>query len=389
MRVALFTETFLPKIDGIVTRLAQTVKHLVRQGVQVRVYCPAGAPKDCFGAEIHGVSGVPCPWYPELTLAIPKPNIGWSLQAFQPDLVHVVNPAFLGVSGVYYAGKHELPLLASYHTHLPKYLNHYGLGFLEETLWKILRRLHNQAALNLCTSDAMVQELREHGIQRLDLWQKGVDTELFHPSKASDAMRWKLTGGRPGDKVFLYVGRLAAEKEIERLEELFALGPHVRVALVGDGPHRQQLERHFKGKPVEFVGYLRGEALASAFASADAFVLPSRTETLGLVLLEAMAAGCPVLAARAGGITDIVTSEDHGRLFDPNAPAALKDAAAQLMEASGGLESMRSAARSEAERWGWSAATSQLIRYYEKVAGSSRPLGRTPSMQSNFSRLAS
>lgn len=367
MRVALFTETFLPKIDGIVTRLAQTVKHLVRQGVHVRVYCPAGAPQDCFGAEVHGVSGVPCPWYPELTLAIPKPNIGWSLQEFQPDLVHAVNPAFLGVSGVYYAGKYDIPLLASYHTHLPKYLNHYGLGFLEETLWKILRRLHNQAAVNLCTSEAMVQELREHGIQRLELWQKGVDTELFHPSRASGEMRKRLSGGKTADKVFLYVGRLAAEKEIERLGELFALGPHVRVALVGDGPHRSQLERYFRGKPVEFVGYLQGEALASAFASADAFVLPSRTETLGLVLLEAMAAGCPVLAARAGGITDIITSPEHGRLFDPLAEHGLLHAAAELVESSDHGANMKAAARTEAERWGWQAATRQLVDYYANV----------------------
>ncbi|MDY7015484.1 MAG: glycosyltransferase, partial [Cyanobacteriota bacterium] len=152
MRIALFTETFLPKIDGIVTRLSYTVEHLQRNGDNVLVFCPAGGLKEYKGAKIHGLSAFPLPMYPELKVALPRPTIRKALDRFQPDLIHVVNPAILGLAGVYYSKVMELPLVASYHTHLPQYLQHYGFGSLEGFLWELLKAVHNQAELNLCTS---------------------------------------------------------------------------------------------------------------------------------------------------------------------------------------------------------------------------------------------
>jgi glycosyltransferase involved in cell wall biosynthesis len=149
MRIALFTETFLPKVDGIVTRLSHTVDHLQRLGHQVLVFSPDGGLSEYKGAKIYGVSGFPLPLYPELKLALPRPSIGYALEEFQPDLVHVVNPAVLGLAGLYYAKSLKVPLVASYHTHLPKYLEHYGLGMLEGVLWELLKAMHNQAELNL------------------------------------------------------------------------------------------------------------------------------------------------------------------------------------------------------------------------------------------------
>ncbi|XTZ20289.1 MAG: glycosyltransferase, partial [cyanobacterium endosymbiont of Rhopalodia fuxianensis] len=165
MRVALFTETFLPKIDGIVTRLRHTVEHLQRNGDQVLVFCPDGGVTEYKGAKIHGVKGMSLPLYPELKLAIPTPTVGKAMERFKPNLVHVVNPAVLGLGGIYYARTMNIPLVASYHTHLPQYLQHYGLGSLEGLLWELLKLGHNQAQLNLCTSTAMVNELVTHGIE--------------------------------------------------------------------------------------------------------------------------------------------------------------------------------------------------------------------------------
>ncbi len=190
---------------------------------------------------------------------------------------------------------------------------------LEGFLWELLKGGHNQAALNLCTSTAMVEELTAHGIERVDLWQRGVDTELFHPDLANVEMRSRLSQNHPESPLLLYVGRLSAEKEIERIKPILEAIPTARLALVGDGPHRQALQKHFAGTNTYFAGYLMGQELGSAFASADAFIFPSRTETLGLVLLEAMAAGCPVVAARSGGIPDIVTDGVNGYLFEPTA----------------------------------------------------------------------
>ena len=367
MRIALFTETFLPKIDGIVTRLCHTVEQLQRLGDQVLVISPAGGLTDYKGARIYGVEGVPLPLYPELKLGIPHPGIGVELEKFRPDLIHVANPAILGLGGLYYAKKLNIPLVASYHTHLPQYLHHYGLGMLEEVLWSMLRAAHNQAQLNLCTSTVMVKELQAHGIERLDLWQRGVDTEMFQPSLASVEMRDRLSLGNPDCNLLLYVGRLGAEKEIERIKPVLEKIPNSRLALVGDGPNRQVLEAHFRGTPTHFVGYLRGKDLAAAYASADAFIFPSRTETLGLVLLEAMAAGTPVVAARSGGIPDIVTDGVNGYLFDPLQEDGAITATQRLFANPQEREILRQNARLEAERWGWAAATQQLRSYYQGI----------------------
>lgn len=367
MRIALFTETFLPKVDGIVTRLRHTVDHLQRLGDQVLVVAPEGGLTEYKGAKIYGVSGFPLPLYPELKLALPRPSIGDALKRFDPDIVHVVNPAVLGLAGLFYSKVYNIPLIASYHTHLPEYLQHYGLGMLEGVLWELLKAGHNQAAINLCTSTAMMQALSSHGIERVDLWQRGVDTETFQPHLASQEMRSRLSQGHPESPLLLYVGRLSAEKEIEQIKPILAAIPNSRLALVGDGPHRQALQAHFADTPTNFVGYLQGMELASAFASADAFVFPSRTETLGLVLLEAMAAGCPVVAARSGGIPDIVEDGVNGFLFDPMDENGAIAATCRLLANPEERETLRHNARREAERWGWAAATHQLQSFYQKV----------------------
>lgn len=373
MKIAFFTETFLPKVDGIVTRLTKTVQQLVAAGDEVLIFCPEGAPDAYMGARVVGVPAMPLPLYPELKLALPRPAVSEALDRFGPDLVHVVNPAVLGLGGIWLARSRGLPLVASYHTHLPKYLEHYGMGMLEPLLWELLKAAHNQAQLNLCTSTAMVEELAARGIQHTALWQRGVDTDLFRPELASATMRDRLHGGHDDTgHLLLYIGRLSAEKQIERIRPVLEAMPQARLALVGDGPHRQQLERHFDGTATTFVGYLAGQELASAYASGDAFLFPSSTETLGLVLLEAMAAGCPVVGANRGGIPDIVSDGVNGCLYDPDQPASLTTAVQRLLGDAAARRQLRLAAREEAERWGWAGATAQLQSYYRQVLDQGR-----------------
>jgi glycosyltransferase involved in cell wall biosynthesis len=348
MRIALFTETFLPKVDGIVTRLKHTVEHLQKQGNQVLVFCPEGGLKEYQGAMINGIHGIPLPLYPELKLAIPTPSINFALKKFNPDLVHVVNPAVLGLGGIYYAKKLRIPLVASYHTHLPQYLHHYNLGALEGLLWEGLKLVHNQAQLNLCTSTAMVNELVSHGIERVDLWQKGVDTDTFNTGCVCEKMRDRLSKGHP---------------DAPLLESI----PGARLAIVGNGPAKEELEGLFAGMNTNFVGYLHGQDLASAYASADAFIFPSSTETLGLVLLEAMAAGCPVVAARRGGIPDIVTDGVNGYMFDPDDSQGAIEATQRLLAQKDERDVLRQNARLEAEKWSWASATKQLENFYQGV----------------------
>lgn len=367
MRIALFTETFLPKVDGIVTRLRHTIEHLQRNGDRVLVVAPEGGLTEYKGSKVYGVPGVPLPLYPELKLALPPLGSKNIIEEFSPDLIHVVNPAVLGLSGIYYAKTMNIPLIASYHTHLPKYLQHYGLSALEGLLWELLKATHNQAELNLCTSTAMVEELIVRGIERVDLWQRGVDTDMFQPHLASKQMRSRLSGGEPENPILLYVGRVSAEKQIEEIKLILEAIPEACLAIVGDGPHREVLQEYFAGTKTHFIGYLQGLELASAYASADAFIFPSRTETLGLVLLEAMAAGCPVVAARSGGIPDIVTDGVNGYLFEPDESDGAIIATKKLLAANKEREQLRQNARLEAEKWGWAASTRQLQNYYRQI----------------------
>jgi glycosyltransferase involved in cell wall biosynthesis len=377
VKIAFFTETFLPKVDGIVTRLTKTIPHLIAAGDEVIVFCPEGCPEQFMGAQVIGVPAMPLPLYPELKLALPRPAVSEALERFAPDLVHVVNPAVLGLGGIWLARTRGWPLVASYHTHLPKYLEHYGMGMLEPLLWELLKAAHNQARLNLCTSTAMVEELSDKGIQNTALWQRGVDTDLFQPERGHTAMRQRLHGRwDDSGNLLLYIGRLSAEKQIERIRPVLEAIPEARLALVGDGPHRAQLERCFEGTATTFVGYLAGEELAAAYASGDAFVFPSSTETLGLVLLEAMAAGCPVVGANRGGIPDIVSDGVNGCLYDPDDPASLVRAVRRLLGDGATRLQLRQAARNEAERWGWCGATEQLRGYYRQVLDR-RPLALT------------
>ena len=372
MKIAFFTETFLPKVDGIVTRLTKTIDNLVQNGDEVVVFCPEGCPTEYKGAKIIGVAAMPLPLYPELKLGLPGPAVSDALENFKPDLIHVVNPAVLGLGGIWLAKSNNIPLIASYHTHLPKYLEHYGMGMLEPLLWELLKAAHNQALLNLCTSTAMVEELESKGIKRTALWQRGVDTETFKPEFRNQKMRNKLLGKYPDkNSLLIYVGRLSAEKQIERIKPVLEEIPDACLALVGDGPYRNQLEKIFENTQTNFIGYLSGEELASAYASGDIFLFPSSTETLGLVLLEAMAAGCPVIGANKGGIPDIINDGVNGCLYDPDGvdqgKSSLIEATKKILNNNTKKENMRIEARNESEKWNWSQATLQLKKYYEET----------------------
>lgn len=367
MRIALFTETFIPKVDGIVTTLCQTVKQLECLGHQVLIFAPDGGFDRFERSHIVGSRGHSFFFYPELRLSLPRASIRSAIAEFQADLIHVADPALLGIAGLYYGGginggALQLPLVVSYHTDLAKYLHYYGMGFMEPWIWPLLRKRHSRATLNLCTSVAMVEQLEQHGIGRLALWPGGVDADRFQPGRCSPEMRARLTEGHPEDPLLLYVGRLSAEKEIERLKPILQALPQVRLALVGDGPHHKSLQHHFAGLPVFMAGFLHGEELASAYASSDIFVMPSRTETLGLVILEAMSSGLPVVAARDGGIPELIEDGVSGYLFDNESQAIA--AIQQLLSSPAMREAIGLAARNQASQYGWKTATLQLLEHY-------------------------
>jgi glycosyltransferase involved in cell wall biosynthesis len=383
LRIALFTETFLPAVDGVVTRLRYTIEALSRAGEEIMVFAPAGGPPSYAGAEVFPVPGIPFPLYPEKRLAPPHPGVRRALWQFRPDVIHAANPVVLAAGGVYYARRLGVPLVASYHTNIPAYARHYGFPFAERILWSYVRALHNRAQVNLCTSRATQRELSRRGVKRVEFWPQGVDTGRFNPSRASAEWRERLSAGHPEHKILLYVGRVAPEKQLERLRPVLESFGEVCLAVVGDGPARRDLERALAGTATVFPGTLHGEELAAAYASSDIFVFPSTTETLGLAMLEALASGLPVVAAGTGATGEVVEDGANGLLYDPESDESLIRTVGRLVEDDSLRSEMSRAARRAAERRSWKNATRSLCEIYQKArsAAGSRARKRGPAFQ--------
>lgn len=376
MKIALFTETFLPATDGVVTRLRHTLDELSRFGDEVCIIAPRypeGGPDSYNGYKIHRVPGLPFPPYPQIKMAPTNPTVGRVLQRFGPDLIHAVNPFILGMWTPYYARRFRLPLIASYHTNVAAYTRFYGLGFLYEAARWYVRTIHNKARLNLCTSSATREYLYSEGIKHIRLWPQGVDSDRFHPDKRSAAWRAKLSGGHPDAPLLIFVGRIAPEKGIERLKTVLKELPEARLAIVGEGPAKKHLERDFAGMPAIFTGKLSGEDLAAAYSSADVFLFPSTTDTLGMAMLEALASGLPVVAARAGAGDEVVTEGESGLLYDPDSIESFVGAVRRIVGDEGLRKHLSQGARIAAKGRNWSASTQTLRSYYDETLSLTSP----------------
>jgi len=365
MRVAIFTETFLPKLDGIVSILCLALRRLRERGHQALLIGPPDMPPEYAGARCLATGGPRFPLYPEVRINLPTRRIGRALRAFAPDLVHVVNPVFLGPTGIAYARRLGLPLVASYHTDVPGYAKYYGYPWGERILWWLFRALHNVADLNLVPSTYMLGLVRAHGFRRVRWWRRGIDTARFRPDLRDAAMRARLSGGHPDDFLALYVGRIAREKGVERLRDPLCSLPGVRLALVGGGPELEQLRAFYAGVPAVFTGFLDGDDLVAAYASADALVFPSTSETFGLVALEAMACGLPVVATLTGGLVDILQPGVNALVYDPADPHELAGCVRRLQQSPELRARLRTGALAHARSRSWQATMDQLIEYYE------------------------
>lgn len=375
LRIAFVSETWLPSTDGVVTRLVATLRHLRALGHETCMIAPGPAAPEFEGTRVHtvptiGVSFVAGgrPW------GLPMPRVAAYLDAFKPDIVHVVNPFVIGVAGVIAARRRRWPLVCSYHTNVAAYARYYHMGFTHPAIWTLLRLLHNAADLNFATSDAVRADIVRHGIRRVQLWERAVDTGFFHPSHRDEAMRRRLSGRHPGAPVALYVGRMAPEKGLDRLRALASSRLAMNLAFVGDGPYRQHMERRFEGTGAVFTGMLMGEDLARAYASADLFLFPSTTDTLGLVVLESLSSGLPVVAADSAPSREMLEGTGAGRLFAADSADSLRTTVESLLApgAEPVLRALSDNARAEAERHDWGAATRRLLAAYARVLGERR-----------------
>ena len=387
-RVAFFTDTFLPKRDGIVTVLCLLLDHLQARGIATAVVAPrlrSSADRyddTCLlqprsaGTRVIRVRGLPFPPYPELTLGPPTPATFRQLRAFAPDLVHLIHPAWLGGFGLAWAKRHRLPTLASFHLDLAQLSRRYRLGLFAPAIAAYTHRVFRAADFALAPSAAILGQLRAAGISRSGIWRRGVDAQRFHPRFASPAMRARLSDGHPDAPLLLYVGRLSAEKQLHLIRPALEQIPGARLALVGDGPARAALAKVFAGTGTHFAGTLSGEPLSQAYASADVFVFPSALETFGLVVTEAMAAGTPAVAARVGGVPEVIRDGVNGYSFAPGDVVGMVAGLKETLASRERLAALSEAARAYALTQSWGAANDELIGHYERLIQERRSRSR-------------
>jgi glycosyltransferase involved in cell wall biosynthesis len=376
MRVALFTDTFLPKVDGISTVICLLLDHLAARGVETIIFSPYTGPIERYNqTRVITAPSVPFPFYPGLHMALPTRRIFRELSAFNPHVIHFIHPSIFGLAAYAFLRRRtRCPALVSYHIDYGRIAQHYKVGpfnarFIEPTINFLTRWIMNQADYNLAPSRLIQQRVREIGVTaEVGLWKRGVDAEKFHPRYSSPEMRALLSDDHPDDVLLIYVGRISPEKRLHDLKTILEQVPGTRLALVGDGPERPALEQVFAGLPVKFMGFMQGEALSQAYASADIFVFPSALESFGLVVVEAMAAGLPVVAARVGGVLDVIDEGRTGYTFAPGDVAGLVEGVQQIARDRACMEQMGRAARAFAETQTWPAMMDEVIAHYERLA---------------------
>lgn len=335
LKLSLVTETFPPEINGVAMTLGRLVDGLHQRRIEVTVVAPARPNRPPGPQEthlLHTVPGIPIPRYPELRFGLPAHR---SLRRLwtehPPDCIHVATEGPLGWSALRVARRMGVPVVSSFHTNFHSYGRHYGFGFMKRSVLFWLRSFHNATLRSFVPSDDLLEDLRADGFLNLRLFARGVDTDLFSPAHRNHDLR-RQWGAEKGTPVALYVGRLAGEKNlrlvIDAWQRMKAHLPSLKLVLVGDGPQRDRLQEAAPG--AIFAGMLSGLPLAAHYASADAFLFASITETFGNVVTEAMASGLPVLAYDYAAPGRFIRSGENGFLAPYNKPLQFLDQAENL-----------------------------------------------------------
>lgn len=374
--MALITDTFVPQVNGVSTVLQRMTTALSTAGHHVAMVAPRYPDHPSTDtAQRLRIPSVAFPPYPDIRLSAPLlGRIDRFLDAVSPDLLHVATEGPLGFAGRRYALRRRRPLVTSFHTDFPRYCRDYGVGALEPLVWRWLAWFHGPAAVTQTPGEHTRDLLRSRGFGTVMVWGRGVDVQLFHPQHRSAAVRRRLNV-RDDQLMIIHVGRLAPEKNIPILLDAWeaareSLGDRAVFVIAGDGPMHALVRERAPWAAV--TGFLRRVDLAALYASADLCVLPSTTETCGLVALEAMASGLPVIAANAGGFAESVRDGENGLLVPPRDTRATAAAIIQLALEDHRRQEMRTGARRWAEQRDLRIEDQQLIDLYHQLIGSPR-----------------
>ncbi|WP_372595385.1 glycosyltransferase family 4 protein [Actinotalea sp.] len=360
MRVAIVTESFLPQVNGVTNSVLQVLRHLRREGHDALVLAPGDPPRRVHGARVVALRSIPLPGYTQFRLGVPTARaIARELEAFAPDVVHLASPFTTGNPAVRAAGRLDLPVVAVYQTDIAGFAQRYGFPGAADATWRWVRSIHDHADRTLAPSTIAATDLAEHGVDRVHLWRRGVDTAAFSP-RHRDA-RWRRRLAPRGEVLVGFVGRLAAEKQIEDLRGVDALDG-VRVVVVGAGPEEAALRGALPR--ASFLGQLTGPALSRAVASLDIAVQTGPYETFCQSAQEAMASGVPVVAVGAGGVAELVEPSRTGWLYPPGDLDALTARVADLAGDAAKRRAMGRAAQEAVRSRTWPVVCEQLMDHY-------------------------
>ncbi|WP_082119283.1 glycosyltransferase family 4 protein [Saccharothrix sp. ST-888] len=395
MRVAIVTESFPPEVNGVAHSVLRTAEHLVRRGHQPLVITPAphrgaACPPQAFGPAdgsaaarsfpVVRVPSVPLPGYPQVRIALPSRRLAAAIAGHRPELVHLAAPFVLGARAMRIATRLGLPVVAVYQTDLGGYARAYpaGRGLGEAAAWHRIRSVHGAATRTLAPSTTAAQDLTAHGIPRVSLWPRGVDSVRFQPGHRDEALHRALAPG--GETLVGYVGRLAPEKRVDLLAGVCGL-PGVRVVVIGDGPSTPALRAALPG--ALFLGRRTGEELARYYATLDLFVHTGPLETFCQTVQEAMASGVPVVAPAVGGPLDLVGHHRTGLLVAPRDGTALARAVAELAADPARRAAYGRAGRADVTARTWEAVGDRLLEHYRAALaahhGTAGPVAPPPS----------
>ncbi|WP_431813308.1 glycosyltransferase family 4 protein [Kocuria sp. cx-455] len=382
MKIAVVAEQFLPHVNGVTHSVVRVLDYLRAQGHEAMVIAPSydkfstlGSVATLDGVRVQRIASIPLAGYPDVRVAsCTVARMQRILTRFQPDVVHVASPFVLGWQAIQAAKNLGLPCAAVYQTDIPGYAARYGAPVLENVLWSHVRNMHNSSTVTLAPSTAAISQLHAHGVQRVRMWRRGVDTRRFDPARRDQDWRERVGGGR---KLVGYVGRLAPEKQVQDLVVLDSL-PDTRLVIIGSGPEKEMLRLMLPN--AYFAGFLDGDALATAMASLDVFVHSGEHETFCQTIQEAMASAVPVVAVGRGGPVDLVDSSRNGWLYKPGDTEMLRARVVDLVGDNAKRAAFSRTAYDSVQTRTWTAVCDQLMDHYARartIASRARRLSTT------------
>ena len=373
LRIAVVTETWPPEVNGVAMTLSKLIQHLGHRHHSIQLIRPRQNKLD-EGHEETGWSelllrGLPIPRYPQLKLGLPSKKAlikAWSTR--RPDLVHIATEGPLSWSALQAAHILRLPVTSDFRTNFHSYCQHYGVGWLTKPIVAYLRKFHNRTAFTMVPTTEMKHQLEAMGFKNLRVVARGIDTQLFHPSKRSEVMR-KSWNVKPSTIVLLSVGRLAAEKNLEltihTYQALKAAGRDVQMIFAGDGPMRGVTQA--KCPEALFLGMCTHEQLATLYASADLLLFPSLTETFGNVTLESLACATPVLAFDCAAAGEFITHQHNGWLAHRDDRQSYIQTALAITSDPHTLVHAREHTRASVEQLGWDEIAGQVEALFQRA----------------------